>query len=451
MDFSEDFIWGVAACAAQVEGAASEDGRGPSIWDTFAKTPGRIADGTTPAVTCDQYHRLEEHIAFMKSLGIKSYRFSVSWSRIMPEGTGKINQKGIDYYKKLVRLLKENDIIPNLTLYHWDLPEALSQKGGFANRDFVKWYTDYAKVVFDTFGDEIDYYATFNEPISVYVGYGLGRFAPGISDEKTVRAAMHHLLVAHGEAVKLFRTYNFKRAKIGIVVDMWHHYPLRPDNADDISLAEFNNETAGYGMFLNPVFLGAYQERCIEYMKARDVMPDILPGDMASISSPIDFYGLNFYNGIFDKADGPVRADGENRGMFQCSDPSMQGIYHHQALGDCLKILKEKYKVSCPIIITESGYDAGREPYTGEEIRDDYRIEYIKKTLTELSVQIKAGYDVRGYYLWTLLDNWEWCAGYTARFGLASVDFTTCDFVPKKSAYYYKKVIETGNAAPEEF
>lgn len=256
LKFPENFIWGTATAAAQVEGAAYEDGRGMSIWDAFTHRPDLELD--TPDVACDHYHRWREDVELMRKLGLKCYRFSFSWSRILPEGIGEVNKVGIDFYKNLIVALREAGIKPCATIYHWDLPNALQLMGGFGNRKFIAWYLEYAKVLFENFGDDVDFWITFNEPISVYVGHALGFFAPGLKNEKYTRQCLHNLLVAHGEAVRFFRSYNFKSAKIGITVDMWHHYPDRPESADDNALAELNNETQGYGMFLNPIFLGGY-------------------------------------------------------------------------------------------------------------------------------------------------------------------------------------------------
>jgi len=437
LKFPENFVWGVATAAAQVEGAALEDGRGMSIWDVFCSMPGTQFD--KPNVACDQYHRYEEDIALMKQLGIQAYRFSFSWSRILPEGTGRVNEEGIAYYRRLLECMKRSGIKPYATIYHWDLPYALQLKGGFGNRKIVDWYLEYVKVLLDNFGSDIDWWITFNEPIAVYVGYGMGLFAPGLKDEKYMRQCLHNLLVCHGEAVKLFRSCHLPNAKIGITVDIWHHYPLRPEDPRDIAQAEYHNETQGYGMFLNPIFLGGYSSLLNRYLEANDLMPEILPGDFETISQPMDFYGLNFYNAIYEKADQILDISGKNGGNFQSSAATGQ---HYDALNDVLKMLKDKYRLSIPVVITENGLGLNDEvPDENGVVHDDVRIDYVKNILTHLHSAMEEGADVRGYFLWSILDNFEWTAGYSTRFGLVRVDYETQKRTVKDSGRWYSEVI----------
>ena len=300
--FPENFVWGVATAAAQIEGAAFEDGRGPSIWDVFSRLPGKIKYGGVPDVCCDSYHNVERDVAKLRELGVKAYRLSFSWSRILPDGVGEVNPAGLDYYRRLLTALREAGIQVNATIYHWDLPYALQVKGGFGNREIVGWYLNYASILFDSFGDLVDYWVTFNEPIATYVGHAKGFFAPGLSDEKYARQCIHHLLLCHGEAVKLFREKHLP-GQIGVVVDVWKHYPARPDNPEDIASAMMNNEIEGYGMFLHPLFLGGYSEELTAYMEETGLTPAMEPGDMDTICQKLDFYGLNFYNGLYDNAD----------------------------------------------------------------------------------------------------------------------------------------------------
>ena len=239
IEFPKDFIWGVATAAQQIEGGMREDGRGLSNWDVFSHIPGTIRGGGVPDIACDSYHLYERDVAMMKELGVTSYRFSFSWPRIIPDGSGEVNPEGITYYKRLIASLRENGIIPNATMFHWDLPYALQVRGGFGNRDMVKWFTRYAEVLLDNFGESVEYWATFNEPIATYVGNAQGFFAPGLKNEAYARRCIHNLLVCHGKTVKLFRKKNLANAKIGIVVDVWKHYPARPDNEEDIRSAAY--------------------------------------------------------------------------------------------------------------------------------------------------------------------------------------------------------------------
>ncbi len=442
INFPEDFLWGAATAAQQVEGAAFEGGRGLSIWDVFARIPGKIRDGQVPDVTCDQYHRYEEDIKRMKELGIKSYRFSFSWPRILPNGTGEANPEGIDYYKRLISCLKENGIIPNATMYHWDLPYQLQLKGGWGNREIVRWFTDYAKVLLDNFGEDIDYWVTFNEPIATYVGYGLGTFAPGLTDEKYARQALHNLLVCHGETVKLFRESQ-QTGKIGIVVDIWKHRAGRPGNEEDERTALQANEINGYGWFLHPLFLGGYSEELTEYCRENDLMPAVEEGDFETIRTPIDFYGLNFYNGLIDNVekDRELEEKKKKQGGGNYQDKPEQ---HPEAIYDVLHMLVEKYRVKVPIYVTENGslqLDFGDKPKE-YFLEDDERIDYLKEVLKWLAKAMEDGIDVRGYYLWSLLDNFEWNVGTFMRYGIHYTDFKTLERTPKKSAFWYRDVIK---------
>ena len=439
-EFPDNFIWGVATAAQQIEGGAFEDGRGASIWDVFSRIPGTIKNGDRPDVCCDSYHLYERDVEMLKELGVNSYRFSFSWSRILPDGTGKVNPAGISYYKNLIRALKDAGIKPNATMYHWDLPYALSVKGGFGNREIVKWFVNYAEVLLDNFGDDVDFWVTFNEPIATYVGYGMGLFAPGIRDEKYARQCLHNLLVCHGEAVKLFRSKNLKNAKIGIVVDVWKHYPARKGDPDDEQAALFSNEIEGYGMFLNPVFLGTYSDVHRNYMEKEGLLPEILPGDMEIISQKLDFYGMNFYNAIIDNVEEKKKRKkaGQAGGNYQARPEN-----HTDLLPDVLHMLVEKYQIDIPIYITENGLPTGGGKDAGDAaLYDQERIDYLEGVLRHLHKALKDGIDVRGYYLWSLMDNFEWSAGFDARYGLYYTDFETLERIPKKSALWYKNVIE---------
>ena len=437
--FPEDFLWGVATAAAQMEGGAAEGGRGPSIWDAFAHLPGNIKNGDVPDVSCDSYHLYERDIEMMKEMGVKSYRFSFSWSRIIPEGTGEVNPEGIAYYKKLIAALKANGIVPNATMYHWDLPYKLQIMGGFGNREIITWFTEYANVLLENFGDDVDMWVTFNEPIAVFVGTAAGFFAPGLRNEKYARQCLHNLLVCHGETVKLFRSKHLKHAKIGIVVDVWKHFPAREGNEEDIALTVEANEIRGYGMFLNPIFLGKYTDVHLTYMEEQGIMPVMMDGDMECISQKLDFYGLNFYNGLFDHAEKEKarRAAAQAGGNYQ-DRPE----YHTEKLADVLHMLIDLYHVDVPIYITENGLPQEGDGVPKEQILNDQeRIDYVTGVLKALHQAMEEGIEVRGYYIWSLLDNFEWSAGFSPRYGLYYTDYETLERTPKKSAGWYRQVI----------
>lgn len=448
--FPETFLFGVATSAAQIEGAAFEEGRGMSVWDTFARIPGMIGDGSVPDNTCDFYHLFREDIKRMKDMNLDTFRFSFSWSRIFPEGIGKINQKGVDFYKRLLEELQKNDMIPNATLYHWDLPWGLERKGGWLNRECVEWYGEYASFMFREFGNQIPLWVTFNEPIATYVGYGLGGFAPGRIGESYGRQANHHVLLAHGEGVKRFRQENLKDAQVGIVVDMWHHHPLRPDSELDLRAAELENEKS-YGSYLNPIFKGEYHPILLEYMEKENCMPIMKEGDMERICVPLDFYGLNCYNRVV--------TCGEPRIMEQMKKIRNLGgnfmdngnEFYPKAVYDAIHILKEKYKVEIPIYITENGtYNCQEEIQSDGKIHDVQRIEYIKGFLYWIHKAMEEGADIRGYYAWSLLDNWEWSAGFDYRFGLIHVDYDTQERIWKDSGIWYSDLVKTHEFKVEE-
>ena len=437
-EFPENFIWGTATAAAQVEGAALEDGKGLSIWDVFSRIPGKCANGDTPDMACDFYHKYEEDIKNMKRMGLKTFRFSFSWPRIMPTGEGAVNEQGIQFYKDMIHCLKENGIMPCASMYHWDLPYALQVKGGWGNRESIQWFKDYAEVLLDNFGEDVDLWATFNEPIAVLAGYSWGFFAPGLTDEKYARTALHHLLVSHGEVVKLFREKQAKgtvSGKIGIVVDIWKHYPDREDNAEDIASAEFNNEVMGYGIFLNPIFLGDYSDVYKGYLMNTGMMPEIKDGDLETIHQKLDYYGLNFYNGLIDNAD-EIKAAESAGGNYQARPEQ-----HTEKLQDVLHMLVEKYQLDIPIIITENGMSQTDNGNKEDMLNDTERIEYMKQVFKAMHASIADGIDLRGYITWSYMDNFEWSAGYTSRFGIHYTDYNSLERIPKLSAKWYAQVI----------
>ena len=438
--FPKDFLWGVATSAGQIEGAAFEDGRGASIWDTFARIPGKIRNGDLPEVACDHYHRYKEDVALMKSLGIRSYRFSFSWSRVIPDGGGVINEKGLDFYDRLIDELLKAGIVPNATLYHWDLPQGAEDRGGWLNRDCAEWFADYAELMFRKFSDRIPLFATVNEPIATYVGYGDGGFAPGKKLPKFGWQACHNLLLGHGKAVQRFRGVADKNSKVGIVVDIWHRHPARPDCDEDVALAEQGNEES-YRFFLNPVFNGKYTDNIVKRLTEQNIMPYTEDRDFALISQKLDFFGLNCYNRVVVSSDAEavqkvIRNDGGN-----FLDTGAE--FYPKSIYDAIKILYDDYKIDIPIYITENGTYCETERLIDGELHDAQRIRYVQGFLQWLYKAIQEGADVRGYYLWSLYDNFEWTAGYDYKFGIVHNDFTTQKRTPKDSAQWYANVIKS--------
>lgn len=440
----DDFLFGAATSAAQIEGSASADGRGPSIWDAFAKKPDVIADGSNPGTSCDFYNRYAEDILLADHLNIKSFRFSFSWSRIFPEGHRNVNHKGLDFYKKMIDELYKYGIIPNATLYHWDLPQALEEKGGWLNRDTAKWYGEYASLLFREFGNSIPMWATVNEPIATYVGYAQGIFAPGHSSEKEGRQANHHILLAHAEGISRFREEHLKDSKIGIVVDIWKHHPYRPDNAEDLAIAELENEKT-YRSYLNPVLKGGYTDALIHYMEETHCMPVIREGDFERISQPVDYFGLNCYNRVLDCADKTLIEEDFRQKRTGGNFQDNGNEFYPKAVYDAIHLLREEYGLQVPIYVTENGTPSyGERPDEYGNIHDKNRIEYIKGFLYWISRAIEEGCDVRGYYVWSLLDNWEWNSGFQSRYGLAYVDFDTQKRIIKDSGKWYAQMIKDG-------
>lgn len=441
--FPPHFRFGVATAATQIEGATREDGRGPSIWDTFAATPGTIRNGDTPSIACDSYHRWRDDIDLMSGLGVDGYRMSLSWSRIFPEGTGRINQAGVDHYSRVIDGLLDRGIAPNITLYHWDLPQALEDRGGWVNRDVASWFGDYASTVFDAYGDRVPLWATLNEPISIWVGYGLGWFAPGRADEQDGRQATHNALLAHGRAVEAFRSGE-RAGDIGIVVDIWKRTPAS-DSLADAALAARGDDD-GFRCFLDPVFTGGYSDRFLSRLEAEGTMPDIRDGDFESIAQPIDYYGLNVYGRVVvdaEKTDPRAWAQSNPQPGGNFLDSGQE--YYPRAVFEALELLRDDYGWTGPVYVTENGVPDG--PSLVDPFDDHERIAYVDGFLEWIASAIDAGHDVRGYYLWSLLDNFEWSAGYEMRYGLASVDAETLERVPKRSARWYADLIAAHRSA----
>lgn len=428
----KDFIWGVATAAGQIEGSILEDGRKLSIWDAFSKIPGNISNNDTTEIACDSYKKWKDDVKLIKELGVNSYRYSISWSRVLPDGKGAVNQKGLDYYKRLTDTLVENGIKPNITLYHWDLPYELHRLGGWLNRDVADWFADYAELIFKEIKNA-EFFSTHNEPIATFVGYAWKGFAPGFGLEEYGRQANHNLLLSHGKAVERFRASG-NSAKIGIVVDVWNRVPLDKDSQADVELAKTENALA-HGNYLAPIFLGKYEERLLNHLKNNNIDLKIGENDMKIISAPLDFYGLNCYNRrVVSATEKNVSlALKKNGGNFLQNGNE----YYPDAIYDAVKVVRKDYGVNVPIYITENGVGFENEIEENGIISDDERIQYLKGSFNAIDKINSEGGNVKGYYLWSLMDNFEWTAGYGTRFGIH-----TRDRKPKKSALFYKDWIE---------
>jgi beta-glucosidase len=441
LKFPTNFIWGTATSSYQVEGATKEDGRGPSIWDTFCQRYGKIKNGDTGDVACDHYHRYNQDLDMMKQLGLQTYRFSVAWPRILPTGSGQVNQKGLDFYKRLVEGLHQRGIRPMATLYHWDLPQALQTDGGWTNRDTAKRFAEYSQVVFQALGDQVESWITHNEPwVVAYVGNAFGSHAPGLTDWATAVQVTHTLLLSHGLAVQAFRALNLKNTQIGITLNLTQAYPVT-DSAEDKAAAGridgFQNR-----WFLDPVFKGAYPADTLAYFdKKYGPLDYIKDGDSKIIASPVDFLGINYYSPSYvanNPLSGYFETDGKS-GHHPVTEMGWEIV--PQGLYDLLVRLKKDYG-DIPLYITENGAAFKDSLDSKNQVNDGQRLQYLYQHIAAAQRAITDGVNLKGYFAWSLMDNFEWAEGYTKRFGLVYVDYKTQQRFPKRSALWYQSVIQ---------
>ncbi len=429
MNFPAHFVWGAATSAFQIEGAAFDDGRAASVWDTFCRTKGAIVDASNGDVACDHYHRLDADLDLMKMLGLPAYRFSTSWSRVQPQGTGAWNERGLDFYERLVDGLLERGIDPYLTLFHWDLPQALQDKGGWASRDTVQHFVDYAVTMAVRFGDRVKSIATFNEPwIVATLGHELGIFAPGVKDRRVAAQVSHHLLVAHGLAVQAMRAAGVS-VPLGIVLNQG---PVEPasDSAADRAKARLDDGHL-IRWYMDPLFHGHYPADIIAHLGAD--APVVEDGDMNVIRTPIDFLGLNYYTRSI------VGAEPTQHGPdVEVTDMGWE--VYPTGLTELLVRLKRDYSPP-PIYITENGAAYPDVPVPPGRVEDPQRCEYLRRHIGAVLDAIEAGVDVRGYFVWSLFDNFEWAFGYSKRFGIVYVDYDTQARIPKDSAWWYRDFV----------
>ncbi len=437
MPFPKNFIWGTATSAGQVEGGAFDDGRTPSIWDTFAAKPGKTHNGTCPTIACDSYHRFDRDLQNLRDLGVNSYRLSLSWSRVLPNGVGQLNEKGMDYYKRVFDDLNKHGIMPNVTLYHWDLPQALEDRGGWVNRDSIEWFGEYADKMFRAFSDVVPMWTTVNEPIATYVGYAHGGFAPGYTNESWGNQARHNILVAHGKGVEAFRALKPAKAQIGVVIDIWKRHALT-DSAEDRAIM-IDQDERNWKFYCDPILAGRYSDYILEHLEQEGTLMQMEPYDFELTGQPLDFFGLNVYNRVVVSADQKAMMDFSQGGNFL----NNHSEYYPKAVYDAIHLLHDLYDIKCPIYVTENGtYSIGEESVAPSGmVEDEDRIRYVSGFLKWLEKAIDEGFDVRGYYLWSLMDNFEWSAAYNYKFGIATTNFETGETKWKKSAYFYRDFI----------
>ncbi|MET9243494.1 GH1 family beta-glucosidase [Nonomuraea sp. NPDC003709] len=454
LPFPQGFLWGAATAAYQVEGAVAEDGRTASIWDTFGHTPGRVLDGDTGDIACDHYHRYAGDVALMARLGLSAYRFSVSWPRVQPGGWGRANQRGLDFYRRLTDELLDRGIEPWVTLYHWDLPQELEDAGGWPARDTAARFAEYAGLVHGALGDRVRHWITLNEPwCAAFLGYADGRHAPGRSDGAAALAASHHLLLGHGLATRAIRTAD-SAAVIGTTLNVQSLIAYSDSPADREALRRVDG--IGNRIFLDPLLRAEYPADVADDVAHLTDLSFIHPGDLATIAAPIDFLGLNYYNPLVvaASADGQPGAGAAWPG---CEDVSfirrgfpvthMDWEVDPAGLTALLRRVTEDYG-PIPLYVTENGAAYSDTVDADGGVRDQDRVDYYAQHLHACLEAIRAGVPLQGYFAWSLMDNFEWGWGYSRRFGLVHVDYTTQHRTIKNSGHWYAEVIHR-NALPQ--
>jgi beta-glucosidase len=438
--FPAGFGFGVASSAYQVEGAAAEGGRSESIWDRFCRMPGRVANGENGDIACDHYHRYLEDLDLMASIGVRLYRFSIAWPRLVPGGKGKPNPAGVDFYRRLCEGLRERGIAPMATLYHWDLPQAVQDDGGWANRDTASRFAEYAAVAFDALDGLVEWWITQNEPwVTAFEGHGYGTKAPGQQDWPTALRVAHHVLLSHGLTVRAFRDRNGAGGRIGIALNLTPAYPLNgtlEDRAAAHLMDGFHNR-----WFLDPVLRGGYPVDMVDELARRfGPLDAVHEGDLKTINEPIDFLGVNYYfsTRVFADPDEPLLGVGV--APPDANTTSMGWEVTPGSLYELLVRIKREYG-DLPLVVTENGAAYDDEAPTNGYVDDPRRLDYLRAHLESIERAVAAGVDVRGYCAWSLLDNFEWQHGYSKRFGIVYVDYPTLRRIPKASALWYRDLI----------
>jgi beta-glucosidase len=436
--FPDGFLWGAATSAYQIEGSPLADGAGASIWHRFSHTPGMVTNGDTGDVACDHYRRWAEDVRVMKELGLRGYRFSIAWSRILPQGTGQVNTRGLDFYDRLVDALLGHGIEPVVTLYHWDLPAALDDRGGWLNRDIGEWFAEYARVVVRTLDGRVKKWVTLNEPwVVTDGGYLFGVLAPGHRSVYEAPIATHNTLRAHALGVQAYRAEG--KHEIGLVVNLEPKYAASDDPRDIAATARA--DAYMNRQYLDPPLLGSYPEELREIFG--DAWPQIPADDMRLLKQPIDFVGINYYTRSVTRHDPallPVRASRVRQHRHVHTELDWE--VWPQALTDILLWVTKRYS-RIPIYITENGSAFYDPPSTGDLVDDPLRIAYLRSHLRAVHTAIREGADVRGYFVWSLLDNFEWSQGFSKRFGIVHVDYATQRRTVKQSGRVYSDIIRT--------
>ncbi|PRX96626.1 GH1 family beta-glucosidase [Allonocardiopsis opalescens] len=449
--FPPGFLFGAATAAYQIEGAADEDGRGPSIWDTYCRTPGRVARGETGDVACDHYHRYPEDVALLKELGVDAYRFSTAWPRVVPTGSGPVNPGGLAFYDRLVDALCDAGIEPVVTLYHWDLPQALEDDGGWRVRSTAEHFAAYARTVADRLGDRVRRWITLNEPhCAAFVGHAVGRHAPGTREGTPALAAAHHLLVAHGLAARELRASaaeHGRAAEVGITLNLDRLIPAS-DSPEDAAAVD-RAETLHNRVWLDPLLRGRYPANEADTWGAMADGGYRRPADTSLIAQPLDFLGLNYYRPLRIRHAPLPDAAARTAVDIGAEEVPIEGVRHTtmgwpvvpESFAELLLDLRRRYPELPPVLITENGSAEADVPAEDGRVHDGDRVAYLRDHLTALAGAIAAGADVRGYFVWSLLDNFEWAYGYDRRFGIIAVDYDDLSRTPKDSYHWYKDLL----------
>lgn len=434
--FPANFVWGVATSAYQIEGAAHEDGRGDSIWDEFCRRPGAIKDGSSGERACDHYHRVAEDVDLIASLGVNAYRFSIAWPRVQPFGTGGWNERGFDFYDRLIDGLLERGVAPHITLYHWDLPQALQESGGWMNRDTVARFAEYAAEVARRFGSRAASIATHNEPwVVATLGHEAGIFAPGLKSRKSAMQVAHHLLVSHGVALQALRAQHCA-APLGIVLNQSPIHPAT-DCPADLAKARLDDGLT-IRWYMDALLRGNYPDDILEFLG--DDAPRVTAGDMETIRQPLDFLGINYYTRNLSGSGTPLAPVESGKDATD-----MGWEVFPRGLSELLMRLQADYRLP-PVYITENGA-AYRDRLVDGRVADAARIRYLQSHIAAMADALEHGVDVRGYFVWSLVDNFEWADGYTRRFGLVFVDYATQRRTLKDSALWYRAFCSLARAA----
>jgi beta-glucosidase len=439
LNFPPNFTWGAATSAYQIEGAWDQDGRGLSIWDTFSHTPGTTYHNDNGDVAADHYHRWQEDIRLMAKIGLKAYRFSISWPRIFPEGKGKINPEGLDFYDRLVDGLLEYQILPYPTLFHWDLPQALQDKGGWGERQTAYYFADYAQAVGERLSDRVTHWITHNEPfVAALLGHFTGEHAPGAQDIGLALQATHHLLLSHGLAVQALRASAANPLQVGITLNLETVQPASQNNEEDQNAA-WRFDGIINRMFLDPIFLGAYPNDMLSLFQP--FFKDVLPGDLEQISGPIDFLGINSYSRAVIRHDPDIPLISASQVLPVGNEYSMMWEIYPQGLYELLNRVWKDYQPA-KIYVTENGVPVPDDLDHDGRVRDYRRIRYLRDHMIQAHRALMEGVPLHGYFVWSLLDNFEWAYGYRMRFGLIYVNFDTLERTIKESGRWYASVIE---------